>query len=212
MARIAVAGAAGFIGSSLCEALVDRGDEVIGIDNLSTGRSENLAALAGQDRFRLLVHDVCAPIPVMEPLDVVMDLASPASPEDFDRIPLSILAVGSVGTWNLLDLARAGGARFLLASTSEIYGDPLVHPQDESYWGQVDPIGPRSCYDEAKRFSEALTVAYRAGPRRRCAHRPDLQHLRSSDSPRRRARRDEVHRPGPHRPAPHPLRGRRADP
>jgi dTDP-glucose 4,6-dehydratase len=103
---------------------------------------------------------VCQPVPLAGPLDVVMDLASPASPDDFVRIPLEILAVGSAGTGNLLDLARASGARFLLASTSEVYGDPLVHPQDESYWGNVDPIGPRSCYDEAKRFAEALTMAH----------------------------------------------------
>jgi dTDP-glucose 4,6-dehydratase len=160
MARIVVAGGAGVIGSSLCEALVRRGDEVVAIDNLLTGRRENLAALEGHERFRLLEHDVCRPIPLAGPIDIVMDLASPASPDDFDRLPLEILAVGSVGTSNLLELARVVGARFLLASTSEVYGDPLVHPQVETYWGHVDPVGARSCYDEAKRFSEALVTAH----------------------------------------------------
>jgi dTDP-glucose 4,6-dehydratase len=160
VARIAVAGGAGFIGSFVCEALVARGDEVVAIDNLLTGRRQNLATLEGDERFRLLEHDVCRPIPLAGPIDLVMDLASPASPDDFDRIPLEILAVGSAGTGNLLDLARASDARFFLASTSEVYGDPLVHPQPESYWGHVDPIGPRSCYDEAKRFAEALTMAH----------------------------------------------------
>jgi dTDP-glucose 4,6-dehydratase len=158
--RIAVAGGAGFIGSFVCEALVARGDDVVAIDNLLTGRRDNVAALEGEGRFRLLEHDVCLPIPLAGPFDLVMDLASPASPDDFERIPLEILAVGSTGTGNLLDLARATGARCLLASTSEVYGDPLVHPQPESYWGHVDPIGPRSCYDEAKRFAEALTMAH----------------------------------------------------
>jgi dTDP-glucose 4,6-dehydratase len=160
MARVVVAGGAGFIGSGLCEALVARGDDVTAVDNLSTGRRENVAALEGHERFRLLEHDVCRPVPVEGTLDVVYDLASPASPEDFTRIPLEILAVGSAGTGQLLDLARDRGALFVLASTSEVYGDPLVHPQVETYWGNVDPVGPRSCYDEAKRFSEALTVAY----------------------------------------------------
>jgi dTDP-glucose 4,6-dehydratase len=160
MARVVVAGGAGFIGSGLCEALVARGDDVTAVDNLSTGRRENLADLDGHERFRLVEHDVCLPVPVDGPLDVVYDLASPASPDDFTRIPLEILAVGSAGTGHLLDLARARGAQFVLASTSEVYGDPLVHPQVETYWGNVDPVGPRSCYDEAKRFSEALTVAY----------------------------------------------------
>jgi dTDP-glucose 4,6-dehydratase len=162
--RVVVAGGAGFIGSFVCEALVARGDEVIAVDSLVTGRRTNVASLAEHPRFTLVEHDVCRPIPrdgpLASPVELVMDLASPASPDDFDRIPLQILAVGSAGTTNLLELARDCGARFFLASTSEIYGDPLVHPQDESYWGHVDPIGPRSCYDEAKRFSEALTMAH----------------------------------------------------
>jgi dTDP-glucose 4,6-dehydratase len=163
MARVVVAGGAGFIGSYVCEALVARGDHVVAVDNLVTGRPDNVAPLLGHERFALVEHDVCRPLvragALAPRIDIVMDLASPASPDDFDRIPLEILAVGSAGTGHLLDLARADGARFLLASTSEVYGDPLVHPQHESYWGHVDPIGPRSCYDEAKRFAEALTMA-----------------------------------------------------
>jgi dTDP-glucose 4,6-dehydratase len=163
MARVVVAGGAGFIGSYVCEALVARGDHVIAVDNLRTGRPDNVAGLLGHERFALVEHDVCRPLErtgaLAARVDLVMDLASPASPDDFDRIPLEILAVGSAGTEHLLDLTRTDGARFLLASTSEVYGDPLVHPQHESYWGHVDPIGPRSCYDEAKRFAEALTMA-----------------------------------------------------
>ncbi len=164
MARVAVAGGAGFIGSFVCEALVARGDHVVAIDNLVTGRRENVSALAGHARFEFIEHDVCQLVPregmLAGPLDLVMNLASPASPDDFDRIPLEILAAGSIGTGQLLELARTTGARFLLASTSEVYGDPLEHPQHEAYWGHVDPIGPRSCYDEAKRFAEALTTAH----------------------------------------------------
>jgi dTDP-glucose 4,6-dehydratase len=163
MARVVVAGGAGFIGSYMCEALVARGDHVVAVDNLVTGRPDNVAPLLGHERFALVEHDVCRPVErtgaLASRVDLVVDLASPASPDDFDRIPLEILAVGSAGTGHLLDLARADRARFLLASTSEVYGDPLVHPQHESYWGHVDPIGPRSCYDEAKRFAEALTMA-----------------------------------------------------
>ena len=163
MARVVVAGGAGFIGSYVCESLVNRGDHVVAIDNLVTGRPDNVAGLLGHERFALVEHDVCQPLERAGALgprvDLVMDLASPASPDDFDRMPLEILAVGSAGTGHLLDAARADGARFFLASTSEVYGDPLVHPQHESYWGHVDPIGPRSCYDEAKRFAEALTMA-----------------------------------------------------
>jgi dTDP-glucose 4,6-dehydratase len=160
MSRVVVAGGAGLIGSFLCEALVARGDDVVAVDNLLTGRRDNLTSLDGHPRFRLVEHDVCRPLDLDGPIDVVFDLASPASPDDFDRIPLEILAVGSIGTGNLLDLARTKAARFVLASTSEVYGDPQVHPQMESYWGNVNPIGPRSCYDEAKRFAEALTTAH----------------------------------------------------
>ena len=162
--RVVVAGGAGFIGSHLCDALVARGDEVIAVDNLLTGRLQNVAHLNGHERFSLIEHDITIPIVGADwldgPVDAVLDLASPASPDDFATLPLEILAVGSTGTRNLLDLAREHGSRFLLASTSEVYGDPLVHPQPEDYLGNVDPIGPRSCYDEAKRFSEALTMAY----------------------------------------------------
>jgi len=161
MARVLVAGGAGFVGSHLCDALLARGDTVVAVDNLVTGRRENIAHLAGADRFTLVEHDVCvAPLPVDGRFDLVMDLASPASPADFITLSIEIMATGSVGTRTLLDLAVRDGARFFLASTSEVYGDPLVHPQVESYWGNVDPIGPRSCYDEAKRFSEALAMAY----------------------------------------------------
>jgi nucleoside-diphosphate-sugar epimerase len=159
--RVLIAGGAGFIGSHICDRLIERGDEVICVDNLITGRVENIAHLLGRTGFSFVEADICVPFGVDDALDAVLDFASPASPDDFDRIPLEILAVGSTGTRNLLDLTVAHKARFLLTSTSEVYGDPLVHPQPETYWGNVDPIGPRSCYDEAKRFSEAITMAYR---------------------------------------------------
>ena len=158
--RVLIAGGAGFIGSHLADFLLARGDEVIAVDNFISGRPENIAHLADHDRFLFLEQDVTDPLLIDGHLDVVMDLASPASPADFATIPLEILAVGSTGTRNLLDLAVIKQARFFLASTSEVYGDPHVHPQPESYWGNVSSIGPRSCYDEAKRFSEALTMAY----------------------------------------------------
>jgi nucleoside-diphosphate-sugar epimerase len=159
--RVLVAGGGGFIGSHLCDAMLARGDEVIAVDNFLTGRPVNIEHLRGHERFRLIEHDVTDGVLTIDgPVDAVLDLASPASPVDFLRIPLEILAVGSTGTRNLLDLAVGKGARFFLASTSEVYGDPLVHPQPESYLGNVSCTGPRSCYDEAKRFSEALTVAY----------------------------------------------------
>ena len=163
--RVLVAGGAGFIGSHLSDALVERGDTVVAVDNLLTGRRENVGSLLGHERFALVERDVTEPLTgspeFEERFDAVLDLASPASPDDFANLPLEILAVGSTGTRNLLDLACKQGSRFLLASTSEVYGDPLVHPQTEDYLGNVDPVGPRSCYDEAKRFAEALTVAYR---------------------------------------------------
>jgi nucleoside-diphosphate-sugar epimerase len=159
MARVLVAGGAGFIGSHLVDALLARGDEVVAVDNLATGRVENLAdALAAGATF--VEHDVVRPLPDLGRFDAVLDLACPASPDDFARMPLEILDVSSRGTWQLLDLAHAQRARFLMASTSEIYGDPLVHPQPESYWGNADPNGPRSCYDEGKRFAEALCFAH----------------------------------------------------
>ena len=162
--RILLAGGAGFIGSHIADALLARGDEVIAIDNFATGRRENVAHLKGNAKFTLIEHDITLPWPVHQALtakfDAVLDYASPASPNDFATMPLEILAVGSTGTRNLLDRAKADGAVFFLTSTSEVYGDPLVHPQPETYWGNVSSIGPRSCYDEAKRFSEALTMAY----------------------------------------------------
>jgi dTDP-glucose 4,6-dehydratase len=161
MARIVVTGGAGFLGSHLCTALLDRGDEVVAVDNLATGRVENIEHLFGRDGFRFVRHDVSQYLWVPGPVDAVLHFASPASPRDYLDLPIQTLKVGSLGTHNGLGLAKEKGARFLLASTSEVYGDPLVHPQPESYWGNVNPIGPRSVYDEAKRFAEALTMAYR---------------------------------------------------
>ena len=159
--RVLLAGGAGFVGSHLADSLLARGDSVVAIDNFCTGRRANIAHLADVATFTLVEHDVTQPLPSFDDrFDAVLDLASPASPNDFATMPLEILAVGSTGTRNLLDLAVADGARFFLASTSEVYGDPLVHPQPESYLGNVSCIGPRSCYDEAKRFSEATTMAY----------------------------------------------------
>ena len=148
------------IGSCLCERLVARGDEVVCLDNFVTGRQQNLAPLEGAPGFSLLEADVCRSVPELGKLDAVLHLASPASPRDFSTLSLEILDAGSAGTRNLLALAARSGGRFLLASTSEVYGDPALSPQPESYWGHVNPVGPRSVYDEAKRFAEALTVAY----------------------------------------------------
>jgi nucleoside-diphosphate-sugar epimerase len=159
--RHLLAGGGGFIGSHLAELLLARDDEVVVVDNFATGRRSNVAHLAEHKGFTLVEHDITAALPEFgTTFDAVLDLASPASPADFATMPLEILAVGSTGTRNLLDVAVAHRARFFLASTSEVYGDPLVHPQPETYWGNVSPIGPRSCYDEAKRFSEAITMAY----------------------------------------------------
>ncbi|MHB1527472.1 MAG: UDP-glucuronic acid decarboxylase family protein [Candidatus Dormibacteria bacterium] len=155
-----VTGGAGFVGSHLCEALVARGDEVVCVDDLSTGHRDNLAELDRGARFEFICADVCEGVNVAGPVDAVVHLASPASPPEYLRRPLETLAVGSRGTEAAIRLAADHDARFLLASTSEVYGDPLVHPQPESYWGNVNPIGPRSVYDEAKRFAEALTMAY----------------------------------------------------
>jgi nucleoside-diphosphate-sugar epimerase len=158
--RVVVAGGAGFIGSHLCERLLGRGDEVVAVDNFLTGSRSNLLSLRASAGFSFVDHDVCQPLTVDGPVDAVLHLASPASPKDFVTLPLEILAVGSDGTRTLLELARAKGARFLVTSTSEVYGEPLEHPQAESYRGNVSTTGPRSCYDEAKRFAEALTMAY----------------------------------------------------
>jgi dTDP-glucose 4,6-dehydratase len=158
--RLIVSGGAGFIGSHLCERLLADGHSVVALDNLLTGSERNLGSLKGHQAFRFLRHDVTQPNAIDGPVDIVLHMASPASPKDYLRHPLETLAVGSAGTRNMLELARKKNARFLLASTSECYGDPTVHPQVEAYWGNVNPVGPRSCYDESKRFAEALTMAY----------------------------------------------------
>ena len=159
--RAVITGGAGFIGSHLAECLLARDVEVICLDNFVTGAVENVAHLEGREGFRLLQSDVSDYISISGPVDYVLHFASPASPVDYAQLPIETLKAGSLGTLNALDLAKERGARFLLASTSESYGDPLVHPQPESYWGNVNPVGPRACYDEAKRFAEALTTSYR---------------------------------------------------
>lgn len=156
--RILVAGGAGFVGSHLCDYLIAQGHTVTAVDSGITGRAKNVAHLAGNDRFSLQDHDVTEPIAWQG--EAVFHLASPASPEGYLQYPLATLRVNSVGTENLLTLARENGAKFLYASTSEVYGDPLVHPQPETYWGNVNPVGPRACYDEGKRFGEALTMEF----------------------------------------------------
>jgi dTDP-glucose 4,6-dehydratase len=161
MARVVVTGGAGFLGSHLCDALVSRGDAVVCVDNLCTGREVNIAHLLGDERFTFLRHDVSESLPVDGAVDLVLHFASPAAPPAYLALPIETLMVGSMGTKNALDLARRSGARVLVASTSEIYGDPLEHPQRESYWGNVNSIGPRSVYDESKRFAESITMAYR---------------------------------------------------
>jgi len=159
MPRSLVMGGAGFLGSHLCDRLLEAGHEVICMDNLVTGSADNIAHLAG-DRFQFINHDVTRTIQVDGPLDYVLNFASPASPVNYLKLPIATLKVGSFGTHNALGLARAKKAVFLMASTSEVYGDPKEHPQAETYWGNVNPIGPRSVYDEAKRYAEALTMAY----------------------------------------------------
>jgi dTDP-glucose 4,6-dehydratase len=157
--RVLVTGAAGFLGSHLCETLLQRGHNVLGVDNFYTGHTENLSVLFRYPSFDFLEQDICETFDP-GPVDMILNFASPASPRDYLRLGIETLRVGSLGTENVLQVAEKYGARFLHASTSECYGDPLVHPQPESYWGHVNPIGPRSVYDEAKRFSEAVVMAY----------------------------------------------------
>lgn len=160
MKNVLITGAAGFIGSHLAERFLARGYRVIGLDNFLTGTQENLAAFKREKNFILIEHNISEKIEMKDPLDYILHFASPASPNDYLLYPIPTLKVGSLGTHNTLGLAKAKRAAFLLASTSEVYGDPLVHPQSEDYWGHVNPIGPRGVYDEAKRFAEALTMAY----------------------------------------------------
>jgi dTDP-glucose 4,6-dehydratase len=158
--RIIVSGVAGFIGSHFCDYLLARGHSVVGLDNFLTGSPSNLEHLAKEPLFRFIEQDITEPFSVEGVADCVVNMASPASPRDYLDHPIETLEVGSIGTERMLELAREKGARFLLTSTSECYGDPLEHPQVESYWGNVNPVGPRSCYDESKRFAEAITMAY----------------------------------------------------
>jgi dTDP-glucose 4,6-dehydratase len=158
--HIIVSGAAGFIGSHFCERLLAEGHSVIGLDSFLTGRPGNLDHLRNEPRFELIERDIVQPFRIAGPVDAVVNLASPASPKDYLEYPIETLDVGSAGCRRMLELSLEKGARFLLSSTSECYGDPLIHPQVETYWGNVNPVGPRSCYDESKRFGEALTMAY----------------------------------------------------
>ena len=160
MARVVITGGAGFIGSHLVEAFLARGDRVVAVDNLLTGSRQNVARHEGSPNFEFVQRDVCQGIFLSGPVDAVLHFASPASPRDYLEHPIPTLKVGALGTHAALGLARAKGAKFLIASTSEVYGDPEVHPQSETYWGHVNPVGPRGVYDEAKRYAEAMTMAY----------------------------------------------------
>ena len=165
MKRVAVLGGAGFLGSHICDAYLNRGDEVVAVDNFSTGSKENLQHLSSNKKFSLVVADICEPIMLRGKFDLVLNFASPASPKKYLAMPLETLRVGSLGTQNAVDLAKRDDARLIMASTSEVYGDPTVSPQSETYFGNVNPLGVRSCYDEAKRFSEALLMAHQRNSR-----------------------------------------------
>ncbi|MEM6797131.1 MAG: NAD-dependent epimerase/dehydratase family protein, partial [Acidobacteriota bacterium] len=160
MTTALVSGGAGFLGSHLCDKLLAAGHRVICVDNFITSSAKNIAHLEGRDDFRFIEHDITKHLELDEDIDYILQFASPASPIDYLELPIQTLKVGSLGTHNMLGLAKRCGARLLLASTSEVYGDPLVHPQPETYWGNVNPVGPRGVYDEAKRFSEAMVMAY----------------------------------------------------
>ncbi|MGH9198049.1 MAG: NAD-dependent epimerase/dehydratase family protein, partial [Acidimicrobiia bacterium] len=183
--RVVVTGGAGFLGSHLCERLVEDGHEVVCLDSLLTGNSANLQTLSSKKGFRFIDVDVTEPFEVAGSVDWVFHFASPASPTDFPKYPVEILKVGAYGTLNCLDLAQAKGAGFFLASTSEVYGDPEVHPQPETYWGNVNPTGPRAVYDEGKRFAEAATYAYKR------AHSLQVRVVRYFNTYGPRMRRDD---------------------
>ena len=178
--RVIISGAAGFIGSHMCDRLLAEGHTVVGLDDFLTSSERNLAHLTSQLRFRFIRHDVTQPLALDGPIDAVVHMASPASPRDYLRHPIETLDVGSAGTRQMLEMARAHNASFLLTSTSETYGDPLVHPQVETYWGNVNPVGPRSCYDESKRFAEALTMAFH----RTCNLRTNIARIFNTYGPR----------------------------
>ena len=210
MKRSVVTGGAGFLGSHLCERLLAEGHEVVCLDNLDTGSLQNIEHIRdGSFDFRNV--DVTDEVDVDGRVDYIFHLASPASPIDYLRLPLHTLKVGSYGTHHALGLAKFKRARLVLASTSEVYGDPLEHPQSETYWGNVNPIGPRGVYDEAKRYAEALAMAYHRQQGRGHGDRPHLQHLRPPHAPQRRARRTHLHAAGAAGQTDHRLRRRLTD-